>query len=137
MTPRYLKASTLYRCLPSICQDALGQAFLRANTTTWHLLGLMCRSCCLQYAAKASSSCCSSLSLLAISESDIISIPYISEYARWGGTTPSQPDACIWAGVQYQALQPTGKPNPQWLPRGLQPPYVPVPFLNPPPVHWW
>jgi hypothetical protein len=40
-------------------------------------------------------------------------------------------------GVRDQALQPTGKPNPQWLPRGLQPPYVPVPFLNPPPVHWW
>jgi hypothetical protein len=40
-------------------------------------------------------------------------------------------------GVRDQALHPTGKPNPQWLPRGLQPPYVPVPFLNPPPVHWW
>jgi hypothetical protein len=40
-------------------------------------------------------------------------------------------------GVRDQALQPTGKPNPQWLPRGLQPPYVPVPFLKPPPVHWW
>jgi hypothetical protein len=25
-------------------------------------------------------------------------------------------------GVRDQALQPTGKPNPQWLPRGLQPP---------------
>ncbi len=40
-------------------------------------------------------------------------------------------------GVRDQALQPTGKPNPQWLPMGLQPPYVPVPFLDPPPVHWW
>jgi hypothetical protein len=49
------------------------------------------------------------------------------------GTTP-QPRT---VGVRDQALQPTGKPNPQWLPRGLQPPYVPVPFLNPPPVHWW
>ncbi len=39
-------------------------------------------------------------------------------------------------GVQDQALQPTGKPNAQWLPRGPQPPYVPVPFLNPPSVHW-
>ncbi len=38
---------------------------------------------------------------------------------------------------QSQALQPTGKPSPQWLPRGLQPPYITVPFLNPPPVHWW
>jgi hypothetical protein len=44
---------------------------------------------------------------------------------------------CSTVGVRDQALQPTGKPNPQWLPRGLQPPYVPVPFLNPPPVHWW
>ncbi len=40
-------------------------------------------------------------------------------------------------GVRDQALQPTGKPNPQWLPRGLQPPYVPVPFINPQPIHWW
>jgi hypothetical protein len=57
-----------------------------------------------------------------------------------------QKGAATWQGVQTgahtvgvrdQALQPTGKPNPQWLPRGLQPPYVPVPFLNPPPVHWW
>jgi hypothetical protein len=43
----------------------------------------------------------------------------------------------VTVGVRDQALQPTGKPSPQWLPRGLQPPYVPVPFLNPPPVHWW
>jgi hypothetical protein len=46
-------------------------------------------------------------------------------------------DVARTVGVRDQALQPTGRPNPQWLPRGLQPPYVPVPFLNPPPVHWW
>jgi hypothetical protein len=43
----------------------------------------------------------------------------------------------LTVGVRDQALQPTGKPNPQWLPRGLQPPYVPVPFLNPPPVQFF
>jgi hypothetical protein len=46
----------------------------------------------------------------------------ITRVAQW---LPNRPVVAQWL------------PNPQWLPRGLQPPYVPVPFLNPPPVHWW
>ncbi len=59
---------------------------------------------------------------------------YVSTDVCWGH---QQPTVISTVGVRDQALQPTGKPNPQWLPMGLQPPYVPVPFLNPPPVHWW
>ncbi len=55
--------------------------------------------------------------------------------SQWQGRVPDLLGTTV--GVRDQALQPTGKPNPQWLPMGLQPPYVPVPFLNPPPVHWW
>jgi hypothetical protein len=51
-------------------------------------------------------------------------------YTTWQGNPP-----CRY-GTRH--CSPLGSPTPSaWLPRGLQPPYVPVPFLNPPPVHWW
>jgi hypothetical protein len=68
---------------------------------------------------------------------DAIKYPTSVLLVLWHTYLPAIPCALLTVGVRDQALQPTGKPNPQWLPRGLQPPYVPVPFLNPPPVHWW
>ncbi len=52
-----------------------------------------------------------------------------SSRSRSRSMTPTSGGATV--GVRDQALQPTGRPNPQWLPMGLQPPYVPVTFLNP------
>jgi hypothetical protein len=52
-----------------------------------------------------------------------------------GGTAGCWSPGALQEGPDQQ--ESVAKPNPRWFRRGLQPPYVPIPFLNPRPVHWW